>query len=489
MNYIDVNELVISSQDADNTYIAVNEYGDIVRTKIAAGGGEGGYVDLSDYYTKSEVDKKIENIDTSEVDLSNYYTKQEINNKGFVTDSDVNDYVGNEIAQLEEIINTKQNQLVSGSNIKTVNGMSLLGSGNINIESGYVDWNAKEGEAGYIENRTHYVDLTYFKHLTINKNDFDLSFDGSYWIAEYNTLLNEDQLFVYCSAAGKEFYSPIGNSEIQLPNYMYVKTIDVFADYGDFVGRKLVVRNGAIDEEFRGESFYIADIWSYPHIKELSSIYLPNTVLKTTPQSLSDTDKNQARANLGISTPNWNAQEGEAGYIENRTHYIERRFLTNVKINPIEWEITYDDTDEYREFGIARLKESLSPFDDYFIVVDCIDEDDNNNEHYKEVVLKLSNEWQYVEQGNELFWEIKIDNTYDEVSGDGGLYLMVRDIYGNNITNIEFAYCDEFNFYIKKIDEHYLPNTLLKTSDLSLYYTKTEIDGLIGDINNILESI
>ena len=324
MNYIDVNELVISSQDADNTYIALNEYGDIVRTKIAAGGGEGGYVDLSDYYTKSEVDKKIENIDTSEVDLSNYYTKQEINNKGFVTDSDVNDYVGNEIGQLEEIINTKQNQLVSGSNIKTVNGMSLLGSGNINIESGYVDWNA---------------------------------------------------------------------------------------------------------------------------------------------------------------------QEGEAGYIKNRTHYIERRFLTNVKINPIEWEITYDDTDEYREFGIARLKESLSPFDDYFIVVDCIDEDDNNYEHYKEVVLKLSNEWQYVEQGNELFWEIKIDNTYDEVSGDGGLYLMVRDIYGNNITNIEFAYCDEFNFYIKKIDEHYLPNTLLKTSDLSLYYTKTEIDGLIGDINNILESI
>ena len=143
------------------------------------------------------------------------------------------------------------------------------------------DWNASKQEKGHILNRTHYVDLTYFEHLTINKNDFDLSFDGSYWIAEYKTLLNEEQLFVYCSAKGKEFYSPIGDSEIKLPNSIYVKRIDVYSDDGDFVGIKLVVRNGSIDEEFRGESFYIADIWSYPHIKELSSIYIPDTIART----------------------------------------------------------------------------------------------------------------------------------------------------------------------------------------------------------------
>ena len=134
MNYIDVNELIVSSQDADNTYIGLNEYGEFVRTNI-----EVPEVDLSNYYTKSEVDKKIANIDIPEVDLSNYYTKREINNKGYVTDSDVNEYVGNEIAQLEEVIKTKQAKLVSGSNIKTVNGQSLLGNGNITIEHPKVD--------------------------------------------------------------------------------------------------------------------------------------------------------------------------------------------------------------------------------------------------------------------------------------------------------------------------------------------------------------
>lgn len=170
MNYIDVNELIVSSQDADNTYIALNEYGEIVRTKIAVG-GEGGSVDvdLSDYYTKSEVDYKIAHIEHPKVDLSNYYTKQEINNKGFVTDSDVNDYVGNEIGQLEEIINTKQNQLVSGDNIKTVNGQSLLGSGDITIEAPEVDlsdYYTKEE----IEDIIDEIDLTEF----ITENELEL---------------------------------------------------------------------------------------------------------------------------------------------------------------------------------------------------------------------------------------------------------------------------------------------------------------------------
>lgn len=229
------------------------------------------------------------------------------------------------------VSNIETPSMINGYRFKIYEGINKIKKEFLPDDIGGADWNAQEGETGYIENRTHYVDLTYFKHLTINKNDFDLSFDGSYWIAEYNTLLNEDQLFVYCSAAGKEFYSPIGNSEIQLPNYMYVKTIDVFADYGDFVGRKLVVRNGAIDEEFRGESFYIADIWSYPHIKELSSIYLPNTVVKTTPQTLSDTDKNQALANLGIDPVVWKYMMNPIRLVENVTVVPEE--LIGEKIN------------------------------------------------------------------------------------------------------------------------------------------------------------
>jgi hypothetical protein len=110
-NAINIQDLAVTPQDDDNTYIGIDENGNLIRTKIELSSGEGDDVDLSNYYTKTEVDDKIENIDIPEVDLSNYYTKQEINSKGYVTDSDVNDYVGNEIGQLEEVIKTKQNKI------------------------------------------------------------------------------------------------------------------------------------------------------------------------------------------------------------------------------------------------------------------------------------------------------------------------------------------------------------------------------------------
>lgn len=42
----------------------------------------------------------------------------------------------NNITNLQTTLNSKQDNLVSGSNIKTINNTSLLGSGNINIEGG-----------------------------------------------------------------------------------------------------------------------------------------------------------------------------------------------------------------------------------------------------------------------------------------------------------------------------------------------------------------
>ena len=53
-----------------------------------------------------------------EVDLANYYTKSETYNKG----------------ETDSLINTKQDTLVSGTSIKTINGQSVLGSGGINLE-------------------------------------------------------------------------------------------------------------------------------------------------------------------------------------------------------------------------------------------------------------------------------------------------------------------------------------------------------------------
>jgi hypothetical protein len=100
--------------------------------------------DLTNYYTKSEVDNLIAEI---EIDLSDYYTKEEINQlvNQFPTKSEIdarfNDYytktqVNGLISDLENIVDDKQDTLVSGVNIKTINNESILGEGNIDIQGG-----------------------------------------------------------------------------------------------------------------------------------------------------------------------------------------------------------------------------------------------------------------------------------------------------------------------------------------------------------------
>lgn len=70
--------------------------------------------------------------------------------------NDLIDYIGENVIHYEEgedpetddvytvdevdaLLLTKQDVLVSGTNIKTINGNNILGSGNVNIESGRVD--------------------------------------------------------------------------------------------------------------------------------------------------------------------------------------------------------------------------------------------------------------------------------------------------------------------------------------------------------------
>lgn len=107
--------------------------------------------------TEKYVDDAIANLDIpeAEVDLSDYYTKTEIDNKGYLTehqslegyvaDDEVDDYIYNyaktnigfisDHLDLYNKVNSKQPILKSGTNIKTINGESILGEGNIEITS------------------------------------------------------------------------------------------------------------------------------------------------------------------------------------------------------------------------------------------------------------------------------------------------------------------------------------------------------------------
>ena len=77
-----------------------------------------GYYNKTETYSKVEVDTKIADIPTT--DLSDYYKKAETYSK----------------VETNSLVATKQDNLVSGTNIKTINGESVLGSGDITIKAG-----------------------------------------------------------------------------------------------------------------------------------------------------------------------------------------------------------------------------------------------------------------------------------------------------------------------------------------------------------------
>lgn len=110
---------------------------------------EGGDVDLNNYYTKSEVDGKIPTVPTNVSAFTN--------DAGYITNaalSDINQNITNlqeSVTNIEESVgdldnyttdeelaqglSSKQDTLISGTNVKTINGQSILGSGNITIET------------------------------------------------------------------------------------------------------------------------------------------------------------------------------------------------------------------------------------------------------------------------------------------------------------------------------------------------------------------
>lgn len=103
-------------------------------------GSEGGSIDLSDYYTKEEVDRKIEEIVPT--DLRNYYKKSEtdalLNAKA--DKSALNDLSG-KVATIsadtkDAVSETELAQAIANQKFKTINGNTIVGEGNIVISEG-----------------------------------------------------------------------------------------------------------------------------------------------------------------------------------------------------------------------------------------------------------------------------------------------------------------------------------------------------------------
>lgn len=119
---------------------------------------------VGDYATKTELASKADSsvveslstqVATNTSDISIIKTKQEED--------------GDKIDSLDKEMATKQDLLVSGTNIKTINSQSLLGEGNIEIESG------SNIPFLFINSTTHLSgDFTAVKNAIANKTPFEL---------------------------------------------------------------------------------------------------------------------------------------------------------------------------------------------------------------------------------------------------------------------------------------------------------------------------
>jgi hypothetical protein len=75
-----------------------------------------GDLDLSNYYTKAQVDKKLSDIEEGDIDLTNYYTKTQIDNKGFLT-SIPSDYATKQWVDSEGFLTSIPSEYVTESKL------------------------------------------------------------------------------------------------------------------------------------------------------------------------------------------------------------------------------------------------------------------------------------------------------------------------------------------------------------------------------------
>lgn len=170
--------------------------------------------DLSNYYTKTETSgaTEISTALASKADTATTYTKTETDNA------------------ITAATSTKQDTLVSGTNIKTINGETLLGEGNITIEGGSggnvtVDTSLDSSSTNPVANNaiTNALHETYFYNLSKqsdHKPETKFSLLWKYIDTKQTTSYNP--FFVIAGINGTKIASLGGNPDIT--NFELVET-------------------------------------------------------------------------------------------------------------------------------------------------------------------------------------------------------------------------------------------------------------------------
>lgn len=235
-----------------------------------------------------------------------------------------------------------RNKFIAKGSLRTINNQSIEGIGNIEISGGgssaTPDWNAQKGKAGYIENRTHYVDIIRGETLKDISAASDIYADSKLKSHGYENIDGDtfmklvyeqgSETYIDNLYIGPEFIKAIQGERIYYNydtsyqfDYSYSYDSSTDTDIETYTSTIWINVDAMVDrleddevleyaKEKAKESIIVYDLKYVPSgkyfiKKTLEDKYLPNTVLKTTPQTLSDEDKNQALTNLGIDLVVW----------------------------------------------------------------------------------------------------------------------------------------------------------------------------------------
>ena len=414
-------------------------------------------IDTTNFYTKSQADSRFQPKGDYLTSIPDeYITETELNRKDFVTNSDVNDKISKLDSSLSVEISKKQNTLVSGTNIKTINGESILGDGNLTIEGETTDLSNyyTKGEVDNLIDNVE-VDLTGYATETYVNTNFQPK--GDYLTSIPSEYVTETELNSKNYATKSEIPTIPTN-------------ISAFTNDSGYITNSAL--NGYATETYVNTNFQPKG----DYLTSIPSEYVTETELNDTIAGLGGNDipyvcillnQNEIKEYVGDL-------QAVIEAVINKTPYLA-------------YARTFEDINDYgTDLGPSRTTIPLTAT--Y-----------NNNENSSR--YKTGNFGYHTELAGDSLkphLDVKINFKYDNTT-ESYILTTVSKVIHNYLTSDYYgeylapAKQDKLvsGTNIKTINGNSILGSgdLVITTDLSNYYTKSEIDTQIGNINTILENI